>query len=672
MTNFKKMMAILFVVPCLALLIGCTGDTGPSGLPGPAGPSGPSGPSGPTGPTGPGFVEPMVGFVVTSAEELLDALELFEAGDLEEDYDDTILIEYPGILDFYDGYPVEGASVFAEGDDTRVENLLKVAETSGRFAYYIVDPLVVNNTTGRDLYIVGVPNDEGKNPKINASFVIKGGKVGVQNLDIVPDIAVCSDGLVFDRDLNDVPQAAGWVCQDNAVQYAGLVVTTGAAFGLFDSAIDMTYAAGLTNGQGIKAQAPTSFLNEAASDLAKPLAAAYLKPGNGSAVIDTVDIITDGLYGLLAPELDGGNVQIDGGEYTANGYSMVLNPVIVGVTADVNGIHIVDDIKLDTIKLGTYTLSQVTVPTDDSVYNDPGQYVQDIDFYLAGINSPDVITGGAILLSVFKDTATNRHGIQQLYDAYDVLLPDDLLDDIYMDVETGEIDFIADVLDEAAGILTLETIGGNDGGTLGDRSANIANMKQYAPALTQAVKNLAQFHALNLAAWEAYENGAVARIENDLLIPVNDEDLSALAKTTAGLVVSDMLDDETEVADADALAQAKDAVADAILDLPTLDKGARINWSYDFSYDGDYSFDVTYDYEYTVKVRVKYENQFYDSLFETDEPLMEEKAIDIPVTVEDVEYVGGPVTGTIDGDTGTRWGYKEVANAEELEDWLNE
>jgi len=274
-------MVLLVLVPCLALFIGCTGDTGPQGPPGPTGspgtptpgptgptgptgdigPSGPSGPSGPGGPGGPGggLFESVE---VNSVDELVAAL-----SDTSR-RTSTIIIR--GDIDWHEEVTAasNGRSGFRpESADDLLTYGLNTVTREPWVGRYIVDPLVIDSRIPKT--IIGVPDADGNNPKINASLVIRRGEVTIANLDIEPLIAVCTNfttktalqnsvrpantefyGLRFESVSGEQIQDGGvlsptgqW-CNPGAV-YAGLVTMGDSEVYMFDSNINMNNAINL-------------------------------------------------------------------------------------------------------------------------------------------------------------------------------------------------------------------------------------------------------------------------------------------------------------------------------------------------------------------------------------------------------------------------------------------
>lgn len=399
MTNFKKMMVLLILVPCLALMIGCTGDTGPFGRDGLKGDTGNKGEDGKDGDKGdPGkdidydIVCKVLGCVVVdSAEALREALE-------GQGREVTILIT-EDIDDFFNG-ATSGVKTLA----SEAGNLLQV-NSSGYFEYYVVDPLVINGNVN----IIGVPFMDGgklRNPYINGSVRIESGNVTISNLDIIPDIPVCTDDQM-DYQNSSYNIVTDYVCHWPGSEYAGLVVMKG-SLDMYDSAIDMKNAAKISitkDGKRITAQPGDS-------DYA--LNAVYVDP-IAKATFDDVEVSnTYGKYGLAA---DLKKIDIAGGSFEGADNSLYLT---LTDTASIN---------LTPAAISITEIEKITGEYTTAVKQNGTAAVSQADL-------PDII---ANLFALYEVTTAGAIGLSDLDDLDFGVVFDDVVLDEY------EADFLEDL-----------------------------------------------------------------------------------------------------------------------------------------------------------------------------------------------------------------------------------
>jgi len=600
MANLKKMMVLLIVVPCLALFIGCTGDTGPIGPPGPVTPGvpGPPGPTGPTGPPGepgtpgnPGTPGPDTGITVTNAQELRDAI-----ANKSTKANKILITE--DILDFYPGI-VEVSTFAAKADEVFVTN------EAGAFLLYVVDPLYLNNVTKE---IIGAKAD-GTNAKINGSVFINGGNVIIQNLDIVPDVAVCADftGVPNIASLSD----SKYACPASEQKYAGLIVKNNAWVEIYDSLIDVSNAAPLVSGT-MKAQSVTDPLYGVLAELDDD-SKDYL-------YLDGTDIVNSGKYGLFATNIKGRMLQIAGGEFTAAEKSMVLTveDVLEGSLVDVTDTVI--DLKnpatpagnripLGTVKLAAYNVIDRDVASEDG----------DLDFVGLG----DLL---GVLDSIKNTTITSRAAI----DFWKLTTPggiDEVIGSagaklVASKINAGDYGLkIADVVltrtESTAGDFTFDD---NDFGDPINDFADLTDPDDLAlfPKIKGAVEELAKF----VAAVKALEANLVpGSTLQKTLVDYRDNSTTGLnAKYVA--VRKDFIDGEVAkeaaklLSDAQAEAEeyAKIYVGEAIFDYPELTDGADVNWEYKYKYAYKASYLFGYSTEWSYNFKLTYDNPYYDVL----------------------------------------------------------
>ena len=652
MTNFKKMMVIMFVVPCLALLIGCTGDTGPMGPTGPSGsgggntpgPSGPSGPSGASGADGTGLTS---GYVVNSLDDLKKAL-----ASSAIKYD-TIVID-GDILDFYDGNPVGVSSFAAEGDD-RVENLLGFNEASGQASYYIVDPLIIDNNTTRVKYITGVKKANGSYPMINGSVIVNlsgSGPVVIENLNFVPDIAICTEGLTKNADARGTfysyidgsavtsgaigfNDATDYVCigQGGGQEYTGLYAANGSV-DLYNVNVVMSNAAGLsrmvTDG-AIHAQIE---FEEDDAYQAAPRSAVNIGFVN-SAYLDGLGVVNDGRYGLYTYALN--LVQIEGGEFEAADTAMALTlqagsvpsgPIAINLPASgEKALGPVKDLYYDVIAQDI-----------SATGNDNADRYDLIDDLLAEITTPGsfdwsgiVSTGGSIYLSQIATDGSIVWG--DIAAAFDDVVPTDIKNMLgTIKIEADELKLINDGIRDAVlatdAALTLEDLvwaAGEDSASdlsIGCDSTtpsgcfhDVEIVKDNYPAITEAIRRLAKVKAIN---------DVLLRINVNATVTDNADDLALEAANEAAEV---WVDDAIKAASKSSLAnankwaegEARDAAYMALLEVPELtgDKAAFVEALFWYNYTSaarDYEFN--FDYKYTLSFKdIIYENPLWEDIF---------------------------------------------------------
>ena len=298
MTNFKKMMVLLIVVPCLALFIGCTGDTGPAGpsLPGPPGDPGPTGATGSsgatgatgstgatgatgttgvtgaTGTTGSGSGSSDGDVTISSTSEFCEGLTMKEclekaiAGVARRGSDGTIWIE-DDIMDYATTVaPTTSVGTFALIDSPIAYIAADVSvPTPADFTHYIVDPLVLkgNGSPMEPKKIQGVVRGDGSVPTINASLYIENAyNIKLKDLRFAPGIAVCENYLASvpvtlpdtygdsggeALAVGDEISYTGYYCDPTPQLYAGMIIKDAdTVVELINVEIDMADAAPLS------------------------------------------------------------------------------------------------------------------------------------------------------------------------------------------------------------------------------------------------------------------------------------------------------------------------------------------------------------------------------------------------------------------------------------------
>ena len=706
MASLKKMMVIFFVVPCLALLIGCTGDTGPQGPAGPAGPpgsggTGPQGPSGPVGPQGPpgsgGGSDNDGSKPISTVEELRAAIASKAISA------DLVLVE-DNILDFYTG---SDEVVIEEDGDTRVNNLLGYRTSGGVFSHYIVDPIVINNTTGRIQYITGAPRG-GVNPKINASLIISGGAVVISNLDFEPSIAVCVDKFYEVKNLSSTYYSTtgsaiaakdmtngktDWVCTDDTQQYAGIVVMPGATLDMYESSIDMSKAAGLIRTVGareINAQAKAGVKADATAYdkyQAEPLSAIYSN-GYSSYFYDVEIKNPDGRYGLTVTDLD--SAQIRGGDFSAAGFSMVLAADVSSLySAKLGTLDLINTApkvnflnttaapraKVGSVMSKTYNLVQQDLTSAPFDYADNPIEIDNILSIIkignqhADIQPPfdtTLVTGGVIKLSLLvTPSALSDIFGADAFKGYleDVSVPEDEYNDL------------------KAMVTPTETCADFEVGA-GKCFSDVEVIKDSYPSLAKAIRQLAIYMALEqLLSEDSNEIGSELKgiIVADLNKAVKatvEADIEKKIKAHAETQLGGKIDAK------DVEADAREIVSAAILEVPSFTDKAVALWEYGYDYDYSTTFHFGYDYDLKVAFELVYSNPFStNSLLagEDEEPILSEqisfsvKQTDVnPSGTEAIFTIGYTSPQTFNGVTVSEINAIEefFEDTAELEEWL--
>ena len=449
-------MVIFFVVRCLALLIVCTGDTGKQGPPGPAGPAGSQGPQGPQGNQGndgaPGTPGGGGGGGLSAYTEVSTAEELMEALANPTSKGDYIVIKND-ILSFYGGTPEVNSMALAAADVVAYRG-------TSTFSHYIVDPLYINKTNNRPLYIVGQPTGD-VNPKINASLFVKAGEVYITNLDFVPSIAVCSGVKQTNKSVKAGPTTViggvqptlvgslngttlsegdvinpytNYTCDSSSSYYAGVIVD-GGVLEMIDSTVDMSNAAPLTRTVGttnIYAQTGSGLLNAALDPAPTGTSAnAYRNDplwGVGAtsgtyAFFESVDIINKGRYGVNMGNAT--KVYLEGGSIDAANIALAATGIKTAVDAEKFVVPAEETthtsskefLNLGNIVTPIYTLAAGVTDTTTATANfaKPGggtwasveinQAAAKAENYRTGLFDTDIITGAG-----FSTTATGSTG----------------------------------------------------------------------------------------------------------------------------------------------------------------------------------------------------------------------------------------------------------------------
>lgn len=626
---------------------------------------------------------------------------------------DTILIKND-ILDFYDGNPLGGASVYAD-DDTREQNLVAYRSKStpaNGFSYYIVDPLYVdkNSSATRPLFIAGdLEATGGVNPKVNASLFINRGYVIVQNVDLVPDIAICSaptpvkgvkvkkgedpygslDGsdLATDDLINEVTD---YICK-GPQQYSGVYVASGAAFEMYDSTVDTSNAAGLTRMVG-----STSVYAQSAANISKPLDS---PPSSGTyrnnpnwgvnissggandvAFFENVNVINKGRYAINMPRIE--KAYLEGGDYAAD----VISIAMFGVTTDKEAKRFevpkddtthkaTDFTHVGNIFTGKYDL--LASKTDLTELSGASYGLTAI---LSFLDDPSITSPVALTINLSQFVTPSA-----LATKFGVL--EGLFDDILEDFEltTGEAGRIEKKMGGSLNSLDTDDL--------------LATTNGY-PQLTKAVRALALYGALeqalladsNATARLFSVTGADIDLGGDVLTKLGDETTSGTdlykainpsagnffttkALATVDALAEKILADEEDDAEAESEEAAREKIDIAIFEVPEFTKKAVTSWTYGYDYDYDYSYNYKYDYNYTVNLTIVYENPLFDgtSSFEQDEEDIVSVPVSFKVVKADNVYGANPVaakTTAAKPRTKSQPVNKEFADTEELNKWL--
>ena len=703
MTKFTKIMALLIVVPCLALFIGCTGDTGPAGPQGQQGPPGNTGAPGAQGAPGepgpPGDdVSTISGTSVTSAEELRAAIE--KAGVTAKT--STIIIE-EDIDDFYDGV-LEELSIAEAGD--RVENIIGYRVTGGAFSHYIVDPLYLDGKkgpAGGPVTIIGKPKADGSNPKINGSvFITNGSYVIIQNLDIVPDIPVCVNGPDYTGtpltaaqipnygtitgaafavgDLLSKPTKYACVTRTPNSEYAGLVVTDGSHVELYDSKVDMINAAELVRlvedlagaEKELVAQVPDSSRDIDDEDMSLALHGVFVDPTAAVAYFDEVAVSNTGKYGLSILDSTAGIVSIAGGEFTGADYSIEFDVGDTGPTppapkAKVNltttANRIRGEVSLGTLLTpnpdtgkGYYAITSLRDVTDSAW---SPFYLDDYLTYLNGEGISEVITDGAIRIALSElSTASAISGKDYAVD-FGIKLND-------VTLTPEEADYF---------VTTASLIQGDPVDFTGLVSADDLLDGDY-PKLKEVILDYARYLAVTTAIDDIFIPlpAPGVKLGEWILDRVDNRDLPEASPFTT--LKQDALEARINTAATSALASSpekKEADAKArelanriFWAAPELGENAVAHWEYDYDVTVDYNVTYVWDYSYTYTFNVKYENPLYNAL---NDQFIEEA---VSYTTNRKSLPSDTDLNSAYTDTPTKDNSLTFESKEELEDWLAE
>jgi hypothetical protein len=279
---------------------------------------------------------------------------------------------------------VDGALAY-----TSVFDYEENAIVSAAFNHYIVDPLIIEGVGRSDrdrVNIIGQLQDDGagglRNPRINASFIIRNSFLDIQALDIVPSVAVCVTGLATWTEAqmvingpanpnappNVVPggtpngtlelytgdtytRPTRFYCPAPARDFAGVVIADTGALNvsmveMYDSNIDMSKTADLRKAspvvtppnQILSAQrAPATAQNwdttGGATAVAAPLYGLYVDRAL-DVYLDATNVNNHGRYGVVTSGLANVTtstsspnrfVGVYDGAFSGAGYSIVLN-----------------------------------------------------------------------------------------------------------------------------------------------------------------------------------------------------------------------------------------------------------------------------------------------------------------------------------------------------------
>jgi hypothetical protein len=303
---------------------------------------------------------------VSSAEELREAL----SGRGGAGRRTSVVVIEDDIFDFYTGndyipYSTDvpkgnvDALVVYDSEEDRFEGSRGQVDRTW-FRSYLVDPLVIDGVgdSRNPVVIQGVQRADGTNPRINASVIVRGNSnIVIQDLDIVPSIAVCTywanltenepiigsrtgvnvatpDGTIriFSRETYEYETPYRCV---GARRYAGMVVYgAGTVLEMWDSSIDMSRAADLrkanpsiyagqvdpdyiTQSPWLSAQsADHGAFGGAGSGAAVPHYGLYIVNANDIYLDGTSVINTSGRHGVYAPASVTDRVGIYGGSFS--------------------------------------------------------------------------------------------------------------------------------------------------------------------------------------------------------------------------------------------------------------------------------------------------------------------------------------------------------------------
>ena len=637
------------------------------------GPSGPTGPAGPPGSGGGGggggvFIDP----TLTAEEQVAELRKALAANG--DKYMDIVIEDH--ILGFYDGSS-EVDSLAAEGD-TRVNNLLGYNADTNAFSYYIVDPLVIDVPGGRTQYLTGIKDAAGNNPKINASLLVNsnggGGNLVIRNIDFVPGIAVCVNYLKKVKGLpgsfnsyldgSDVTSGAigfndatDYVC-DRADEYAGVVVMNG-MLDMTDVNIDMTGAAGLTRTVGtvsVYAQDKTTVKGDTVAGNAYRAAPLSAVNAQAFAYLEGVGIVNDGQYGLIVPKNYLDIVQVEGGEFAAKAFPLVLYAADVAGSGDSIG-TLVMPTATGKKSAGTDVLSNKVYPVvKQDVTADPSNSARmsTIGGFFTALNAgtnensgwTNIVSTGAMRSTIFlKDLATDGAILSTIADLFDDVVPASITNILgTISITSAEEDLI-DELNPAAAftfanlISAIQTVHPADNvSATGVNVEDLEVLNKYYPAITEAVRRIAKVKAIDTA---------LDQINVTTTVTAKAE---AAAEAAAQIGADEWIDNERRKAAAsllkDVLTDVEDTVREevyqSILEPPVLTGGAvayvEAKYDYDFV-DDTKTYTWEYGYKYTISFDdIEYDNLLWDYIFGAAIPGEEEylhtKKIEIVVEVK--------------------------------------
>jgi hypothetical protein len=518
------------------------------------------------------------------------------------------------ILDFHEGTPA---------------SLLAYRSTPSGFSYYIVDPVFIPGTYEITKYISGQPDEEGNNPRINASlFVRTGAEVIVSNLDIVPSIAICANfnsalpntQATVTGSLTGANNEAGTELSPtgfrcNAVaSYAGVVAS--GTLEMYDSNVDMRSAAAVRRTVTGVATPFTAQSNDPLVDTAtqrnEPLHGVYVLSGANYAYLGNVNIDQNGRYGLFARNIDSYRVQVEGGKFAGAGHSMVLRTSAVGsLTAEGVALLDEDDLLLNigedqTARMNLGSIDMGTVPI----------LMQDlVNTTVQGLTSPSMIFD---LTNILVDLQNMRTTTTRL-----------ALDNLLTDARTVPNTTISS---KAVGLPTLGVL---DLGTpaLPDLTTYTVENILDAPAVVRtAIDRYARFVSVEKALGiiapkppglgagnspiieglglivDDYQTGLTATHAK----PAQEGAMRIRARENAEREAEDIVAGLIGDVEANAEEGAKTQVYNAILGVPELASTARVDWATGFGYTYEFEFDIGYTIRYSYSIGVEYENPYYN------------------------------------------------------------
>jgi len=499
------------------------------------------------------------------------------------------------IDDFYPGKKVSGLDIEIAPDSP----LAYSTPGAIAFEYYNVDPLVfdytgINKTMGSDVqFIVGEPKANGSNPKINASLIIQNGaKVVIQNVDIVPDVAVCKETFSLTGSAIRIGDPIGF-CGDGGVldEYAGVVIKGKAWLEMYDVTIDVSNAAALSATVGDEE------LFAQVDEESAPLYGLYSELNDGDPdnylYLDDVKAFNEnGKYGL-AMDLKEANadfytIQIIGGDYSADEASIYLNVTDAAPKLDVSTLPEAAAL----LALGGDPVTGVAISLPDYIINqgDPvdvrGEAGSEnyINTILGELDSRPFLVGDTFEFS--KMTTTSA-----------ILYP--------------TITFVAWCWEENFGLefedLTIdaeELIGWANLTELG-----LGKIEEY-PGIKAAVLYYAEKKALMDALLKDIDETTVG---DEIIAQMNDGfdvEVDDLIDADVAEQIEEILGDVFEAHSAGGQAKVKTAVRAAIVEVPELEI-ARVGWGFDYEYEYEYSRNWEFVAEGVFKIKVLYDNPLF-------------------------------------------------------------